>query len=130
MNDFEQLNQLVETYKDTISSQNEQQFRNLWSQKQSCSLISITKQYNGIDSIYNDFLNGIIQSNYQSIILIEDNPHEIRFIDYNTAIIIFKYHTECIKRDTLEEYGIEGLETQIAIKENNQWKLVHIHYSK
>ena len=55
---------------------------------------------------------------------------EIHQIDDNKAIIIFKYHTECIRRDTKEPYGIQGLETQIVIKENNEWKLMHIHYSK
>lgn len=51
-------------------------------------------------------------------------------IDDNKAIVVFKYHTECICRETHEPYGIQGLETQIVIKENNQWKLMHIHYSK
>ena len=51
-------------------------------------------------------------------------------IDENKAIVVFRYHTECIRRDTHEPYGIQGLETQIVIKENNQWKLMHIHYSK
>ncbi len=125
-----EIKQLVENYIEAIHTQDEQQFKNLWSQQQDCSLISITKQYHGIDNIYNDFLIGRIQQAYQSIILVEDSPIDIRLVDENMAIIIFKYHTECIKRDTLEEYGIHGLETQIAIKENNVWKLVHIHYSK
>ncbi len=125
-----EIKQLVENYINAIHSQDEQQFKNLWSQQQNCSLISIIKEYHSLDAIYNDFLIGIIQRAYQSIILVEDSPLDIRLVDENTAIIIFEYHTECIKRDTLEEYGIHGLETQIAIKENNTWKLVHIHYSK
>lgn len=51
-------------------------------------------------------------------------------INDSLAIVVFQYHSECIKRDTLAEYGIEGLETQVIIKEDDEWKLLHIHYSK
>jgi hypothetical protein len=37
--------------------------------------------------------------------------------------------TDAIYQDFLIG-GIQGLETQIVIKKNNQWKLMHIHYSK
>ena len=49
-----------------------------------------------------------------------------------SIILSGRYHfdSECIRRDTKEPYGIQGLETQIVIKENNEWKLMHIHYSK
>jgi len=51
-------------------------------------------------------------------------------ISNQLAIVIFRYHTKFIKRDTGEEYGIAGLETQVTVKENNVWRLLHIHYSK
>ncbi|MCD7950356.1 MAG: hypothetical protein LUG12_08880 [Erysipelotrichaceae bacterium] len=125
-----EMKQLVENYIEAIHTQNEQQFRNLWSKKQLCTLISVTKQYKGIDEIYHNFLIGRIHESYKSIQLVQDGPLDIRFIDEKNAIIIFSYHTKCIKRDTLEKYGIKGLETQIVTKENNTWKLVHLHYSK
>ena len=75
------------------------------------------------------YLIGVIQSHYESIDLVVEKI-DIRMIDENKAIGVFRYHTECIRRDTHEPYGIQGLETQIVIKENNQWKLMHIHYSK
>lgn len=46
------------------------------------------------------------------------------------AIVVFEYQTQCIKRDTHEPYGIQGLETQVIVKENQQWKQQHVHYSK
>ena len=69
------------------------------------------------------------KKSYESIDLIAENI-DVRMIDENNAIVVFKYHTECILRDTHEPFGIQGLETQVVVKENNQWKLMHIHYSK
>ena len=91
-------------------------------------MISITNQFRGIDTIYQNFLIDGIQKSYESIDLITENI-DIRMIDENNAIVVFKYHTECILRDTHEPFGIQGLETQVVVKENNQWKLMHIHYS-
>ena len=118
---MEEIKKLVYNYAKAIHTKNEKDFKALWSSKEN--------QFDGIDSIYNDFLIGGIQRLYESIDLIVEGI-EIHQIDDNKAIIIFKYHTECIRRDTKEPYGIQGLETQIVIKENNEWKLMHIHYSK
>ena len=125
---MEGIKQLVYNYAKAIHTKNEKDFKALWSSKEN-TLISLTNRFDGIDSIYNDFLIGGIQRLYESIDLIVEGI-EIHQIDDNKAIIIFKYHTECIRRDTKEPYGIQGLETQIVIKENNEWKLMHIHYSK
>ena len=80
---MEKIKQLVYNYAHAVHSQNEKEFKVLWSSKENI-LISITNQFTGTDAIYQDFLIG----------------------------------------------GIQGLEIQIVIKENNQWKLMHIHYSK
>ena len=92
------------------------------------TLISITTEYKGIN-IYNGFLINKLSELYSSIVLINDGI-DIRMVNENLAIVIFKYHTECIRRETDESYGIEGLETQVLIKEDNHWKITHIHYSK
>ena len=92
-------------------------------------MISVAKIYKGIDSIYNDFLVGGIQRLYQTIDLIAEDI-DINFTDSTHAVIIFRYRTECIRRETLEEYGIQGVETQCMILENKEWKLQHVHYSK
>lgn len=130
MNDTLKIKQLLENYKEAIHTQDEAFFKNLWSGKNTDTMISITKQYVGIENIYNDFLIGGIQKAYQEITLIGDNDPVIHFLDETTAIIIFAYHTECIKRNTFETYGIQGLETQVVKKINNEWKLTHVHYSK
>lgn len=130
MNDILKIKQLLEDYKKAIHTQDERFFKKLWSGKDTDTMISITKQYVGIENIYNDFLIGGIQKAYQEITLIGDSEPTIHFLDETTAIIIFAYHTECIRRETLEIYGIQGLETQVVKKINDEWKLTHVHYSK
>lgn len=129
MDNLEQINKLVSCYQEAIHSQKKEVFYKLWSQKSQCSLISITKKFIGIDTIYNDFLINCIHKAYISIDLIAENIN-INMINSHLAIVIFQYHTECIQRVTNEKYGIQGLETQVVIKENNAWKLLHVHYSK
>ena len=124
---MKEIEQLVYKYTKAVHSQNEEDFRALWSSKENV-LISITNQFRGIDTIYQNFLIDGIQKSYESIDLIAKNI-DVRMIDENNAIVVFKYHTECILRDTHEPFGIQGLETQVVVKENNQWKLMHIHYS-
>lgn len=51
-------------------------------------------------------------------------------ISEDVAIVLFHYHTECIRRETKEPYSIKGLETQVVVKEDGEWKLAHVHYSK
>lgn len=125
---MEDIKKLVFDYVKAIGNQNEDDFKKLWSSKENV-LISIVNEFHGTDSIYQDFLINAIQANYESIELIVEDIN-IRLINDELGIVIFKYHTECILRDTKEPYGIEGLETQVVIKENNQWKLVQVHYSK
>lgn len=130
MNDILKINQLVQNYKTAIHTQDEAFFKSLWTGNATDTMISITNQYIGLDDIYSKFLIGKIQASYQTITLIEDSQPVIHFLDDCTAIVIFEYHTECIKRDTLEPYGIHGLETQVVKKINDEWKLAHVHYSK
>lgn len=124
----DEIIEVVKKYQEVVHSQDKKMFDDLWSNKH-CILISITHQYNGKDEIYDDFMIGRIQKSYSSIDLINDGI-EVNMIHDDMAIVVFQYHTECIKRDTGEFFGIQGLETQVIIKEDNEWKLLHVHYSK
>lgn len=128
MDDKNSIIKLVQEYQKAIHTQNEKDFRKLWTGKDN-TLISITHLFNGIDSIYNDFLINIIQKSYSKIDLITKRI-DVHFIDDKNAVVIFQYRTECLRNNTNEPYGIQGLETQIIRKVDNEWKLVHIHYSK
>ena len=126
---MEQIIETVNRYIKAIHTQDREDFYDIWVNSDDVTLISITRQYTGIDAIYQDFLINGIQAHYSSIDLINEGM-EIRTIDDDTAIVIFRYHTECIRRDTGEPHGIAGLETQVMKKVNGQGKLVHVHYSK
>ena len=95
---MEEIKQLVYNYAKAVHSQNEEEFKALWSSKENI-LISLANQFNGTDAIYQDFLIGGIQSHYESIDLVVEKI-DIRMIDENKAIVVFRYHTECIRRDT------------------------------
>lgn len=127
--DKEKILNLVKAYQDAIHSQKKEDFLPLWTGEDNNVLISIASQFSGLEKIYNDFLIGGIQYHYTEIRLIAEDI-EIHFISNDIATVIFQYHTECIRRETGEEYGIAGVETQIVKKVNDEWKLVHIHYSK
>ncbi len=127
--DLQAIENVVRKYQDVIHTQNEEDFRSLWANNEYCTMISIRDQYVGIDSIYHDFLIGKIQKAYSDIELIADSI-EIHPINEELVIVAFAYHTVCIRRETGEPYGIEGLETQVIVLEDGQWKLLHVHYSK
>lgn len=125
----EKLNTLVKNYQKAIHIQDPELFERLWAKKVPVSLISIATLFDGYPAISQDFLIGGIRKTYRSIDLIAENV-EIRLINDTTAVILFSYHTECIRREDGTPYGIRGLETQVAVKEDGVWKLQHIHYSK
>lgn len=116
----------VFAYCEAVKKQDQNAFRELFDWD--ATLISISTLYDGIDAIANDFL-GAIQRAYQTIRLIPEDI-DIRLRGDDMAIVIFQYHTECIRREDGSEYGIAGMETQVFIRKDDDWKLVHVHYSK
>lgn len=82
---MEEIKQLVYNYAKAIHTKNEKDFKALWSSKEN-TLISLTNRFDGIDSIYNDFLIGGIQRLYESIDLIVEGI-EIHQIDDNKALL-------------------------------------------
>ena len=119
---------LLQNYKEIIGGGTPEDFREILPEKNLCTLISVGKLFEDREAIAVDFL-GLLRKAYTDIKLVEESS-EIRMINGETALIIFGYHTECHKRDTGEPYGIKGLETQVAIREQGSWKLAHVHYSK
>ena len=116
----------VLAYCEAVEKQDQNAFRILFDRD--ATLISISTLYNGIDAIADDFL-GAIQRAYQTIRLIPEDI-DIHLQENDTAVVIFQYHTECIRREDGSEYGIAGMETQVYIRKDEDWKLIHVHYSK
>ena len=128
--DIQEINNVINQYWLAIGSQIEKDFKNIFSKNKKCYLISVGRVFEGVDSIYKEFVIDLIQKFYTKIELIKDEEPKINFIDNENAVIIFKYHTDCILRENGEKFGINGVETQVLIKEDGNWRIVHIHYSK
>lgn len=127
MNDVKEIEQLIKKYTQAIHTQNKDDFYDLWTKKENNVMISNSNFFKGIDNLYSEFLIGGIQNAYTRIDLIIDDQ-QINFIHKDVAIVILKYHTDCIRRMSGEHYGIQGLETQVVQKTEQGWKLVHIQY--
>ena len=127
--DIKLINETVKNYCLAVKTQDKDIVYKIFSKNKKCMLVSVGTVFEGLDSIYKDFL-GLIKQLYSKIELIKDEELKINFIDEKSAVIIFKYHTECILRENGKDFGINGVETQLIIKEEGNWKIVHIHYSK
>lgn len=122
-----EIEQLVQDYADAVRTQDEKAFKSLWTGEDTDIEISGTKLFQGVESIYQDFLIDLIQKKYSSIILVNDGL-QAYLLTENVAVVVFKYHTECIVRESGEPYGIAGLETQVLKKTEAGWRIAHIQY--
>lgn len=120
--------QVLEQYKKAIHTQKAEDFLPIWTEDEENVLISPAGCFRGTAAIYEEFLLGRIQKAYSRIDLISKEV-SVRLLTADVAVVVFSYCTDCDRRDTGEPYGIEGLETQIYQKQQNDWKLVHIQYS-
>lgn len=128
MNDRETILGLIERYKTAIHTGAAEDFFPIWAEEHPTTLISIGRKFSGTENIYHEFVAGLIQNAYSRIDLITRDA-EIQFIDENTAVAIFSYYTDCIRRETGEPHSIRGIETQIYVREKGEWKLMYVHYA-
>lgn len=124
---MKEIEELIQKYADSIHTQDEKKFKSLWTQEDTNILISGTRLFEGVKSIYQDFLVDLIQKKYSSICLVNDGLQTYLLTD-DVAVAVFKYHTECIIRENGKPYGIAGLETQVLKKTEKGWKIAHIQY--
>lgn len=121
-----EIREKVLAYCEAVEKQDKEAFRALFDRE--AALISIATLFDGIDAITDGFLEKI-GNVYRSIKLIPEEI-SIRLRDETTAIVVFRYHTECVRRDDGSDYGIAGLETQVFQRTDGDWKIIHLHYSK
>ena len=127
MDTIKEIERLVQHYTEAIHSQDETAFKSLWTGDATNALISGTKYFEGVDSIYQSFLIGLIQKKYASISLVNDGLQSY-LLTGDTAVVIFRYHTECVIRETGSPYKMAGIETQVLKKIHGSWKIAHIQY--
>ena len=127
MKEEQRILEKLEQYIRLVHTQEERDGVGLWADRCEVSLISGAKQFAGKRAIQDDFL-GLIRNAYERIDLISEST-DVRLLNESCAVLIFAYHTECIRRDSGEPFGIAGLETQVYIRENGDWRLAHVQYS-
>ena len=123
----EKILRVLKQYIQGIHTQAEEDFLPIWAEGENV-LISPAGCFTGTQDIYEDFLLGRIRKAYMRIDLIAKET-AVRMLTDDTAIVLFSYYTDCIRRETGEPYGIEGIETQVYKKQDGDWKLAHVHYS-
>lgn len=128
MDQKEQIQQTVECYQQLVHTQDRQAFDRLFAHQGTCRLISGARLFEGRERIYQDFLIGCIRQAYERIELIADSV-EIEPVGDAMAVVVFRYHTDCLRRGTREPHGIRGLETQVLVQERGEWRILHVHYS-
>ena len=128
-NEEQKLNEVINTFFKAIELKDIKLIDEIFSKNKKCSLIVFNKEFNEIESIKNDFILEVIAKKYKEIKL---NPFDIKTdkIDNQNVYIKLKFKVEGILLENEEKNDFEGFGTYIITLENNEWKLVHIHYSK
>ena len=128
-NEEQKLNEVINTFFKAIELKDIKLIDEIFSKNKKCSLIVFNKKFNEIESIKNDFILEGIAKKYKEIKL---NPFDIKTdkIDNQNVYIKLKFKVKGILLENEEKNEFEGFGTYIITLENNEWKLVHIHYSK
>jgi hypothetical protein len=126
--DEQKVIEITKTFFKAIELKDTQLIDAIFSKNKKCSLFAFNKEFNEIESIKNEFILEEIGKKYKEIKL---NPIDIKFdkIDNQNALIKLKFKIEGVSVET-EKIEFEGFGTFIITRENNEWKLFHIHYSK
>ena len=122
-----EIEQVIARYTAAIHSQDEKEFKSLWTGEPTNTLISGSSVFTGLETICQDFLIGILQKRYSTIALANVGLTSYSLTG-DVAVAVFRYHTVCTLRDTGEPYGIAGVETQVMKKTGAGWKIAHIQY--
>ena len=128
-NEEQKLNEVINKFFKAIELKDIKLIDEIFSKNKKCTLIAFNKEFNEIESIKNDFILEGIAKKYKEIKL---NPFDIKTdkIDNQNVYIKLKFKVEGILLENEEKNEFEGFGTYIITLENNEWKLVHIHYSK
>lgn len=129
MSDQQEILELLNQYIHAIHTQAPEDFLPIWADCCTPCLISIGKRFDGLESIYQDFCLGSIRAKYSFIELVAEST-TVQFISEDTAILVFRYHTNCTLRSDGSYYSIAGIETQVYLRTTNGWRLAHIQYGK
>lgn len=116
---------VVQNYCDAIRDNDAKAFRAVWTGEDGDTVISQSTLYQGPARVM-EFLC-LLHQIYDAIELVNDGL-DAHLLTDDVAIVIFRYHTECVRAGTGEPYGIAGLETQVLKRTSDGWRIAHIQY--
>ena len=125
MEEKEKINDIIQKYFKAIESKDVQIIDEIFS-KTKCALIKNNKIYDGIESIKNDFILGGLSKQYKEIKIIPVDIN-INKMDSHNLYLINRFKIECFLNDNEQFEEFEEIETHIMKKEDNEWKIIHIH---
>ncbi len=129
MSDTNCIKNLLDRYSEAVRTQNKKNLRSVFSTENECTMIAITDCYEGIDSICGGFLGERLHK-YFAEFTISPDQISINQIDDTHAIILNRFVADCVRKNDGQPYTFTGMETLIAVKEKDEWKLVHVHFSR
>ena len=120
-----QAEAVVARYCKAIHAGDEAAFLALWTGDETDAMLSQSQRYQGPEGLA-AFLAKLHEL-YVTITLVNDGM-DAHLLTDDVAIVVFRYHTECVRAETGEPYGIAGLETQVLKLVDGAWKIAHIQY--
>lgn len=118
----------MEQYKKSVHTQEAEDRYAIWPKQEGNVLISPGGCFRGTKEIHEGFLLNCIRKAYTRIDLISKET-TVRKLTDSTAIVVFEYVTDCIRRENGEPFALGGIETQVYVLEDGNWKLAHVQYS-
>lgn len=124
----EAIRQVVENYTRSISTLDPGLASRVWVCSDEARMLSPAGQYDGYQNIYQNFYQGAMASLYSKREL-KALELDIRLLSETVAVTLFHWELKAIRAETGEEHFGEGKETQILLKGEDGWRILHVHYS-
>jgi ketosteroid isomerase-like protein len=118
---------LLDKYTESVDTLNMNLAKSIWSQKETLSFIQPRGHPKGWKKIKSSFYLGAMANFSERDLKLKDIS--INMLDDNTAWAEFYWDFNAVFAKDGHKIKTEGRETQIYKKENDGWKIVHVHYS-
>ncbi|ABG42400.1 conserved hypothetical protein [Paraglaciecola sp. T6c] len=125
-NDAE-IKSLLNKYAKSVDTLDMDLAQSIWSQKEGLSFIQPRGHQKGWKQIKNNFYLGAM-ANFSTRELTLKNI-SINMLDENTAWAEFYWDFNAVFAKDGHKITTEGRETQVYKREQDGWKIVHVHYS-
>jgi ketosteroid isomerase-like protein len=124
--DEQQISELIDKYVKTINDDDLDLVEEIWSHEDYASFIGPSGRYAGYESIRDDFVHGVFGVNFKTRNLQKEEL--LIHVNGESAWAEFSWKFDAIRNDGASHNTL-GRETQIFEKDEDGWKLVHVHYS-